>query len=160
MGVRRGRLDGEATLPTQQPPHKIITTIDLSDTHNDKLSTGALADIDYNQYLPQNVGIPHVMLSEILTLIRAHGPVILINRLSPVRLPRSHLAHSISITHPPPFTLQFDHNDEFKLILQSHGTPGHYLLSVIVRIERHTARAYYIDSLPGFSREYYAELQR
>ena len=100
------------------------------------------------------------MLSEILTLIRAHGPAILMNRLSPVRLPRSHIAHNISITYPPPFTLQFERNDEFKIIIQSHGTPGHYLLSVIVRLSRHTAAAFYIDSLPGYSRDYYAELQR
>ena len=82
------------------------------------------------------------------------------NRPSPVRLPNSHLAHNISITYPPSFTLQFDRNDEHKLILQSHGTPGHYLLSVIVRTDRHTAKAYYIDSLPGYSRDYYAEMQR
>ena len=49
-----------ATLPIQ---HYLRTTIDLSDTHNDEPATGALADIDYNQYLPQNVGIPHDMLS-------------------------------------------------------------------------------------------------
>ena len=33
------------------------------------------------------------------------------------------------------------------------------MLGAIVRLSRHTAAAYYIDSLPGYSRDYYAKLQ-